>query len=110
MKSLLIILLALQVFFNNTLEFAHMAVDPHDPHEQVHVHAGAQSTADLAIENLGTIVADSDHDDGAHFHLCAIALNRVVDLSSFALTQPSLAFDRQFANNLTAPPVPPPNA
>jgi hypothetical protein len=92
---------ALQVLINSSLAFAHMAVDAQDPHEAVHVHTDVDHT-DTA--------ADTDHEDGAHFHFCAAALNTAFTNAPLALNSAATPFSSLRVTNSTSPPVPPPTA
>lgn len=91
------------MLINSTVAFAHMAIDTHDPHEAVHSHTGVDHTDDKAN-------SDPDHDDGAHFHLCAVALDSAFAIAPLATGSAVTPFAVLRVNISTSPPVPPPNA
>jgi hypothetical protein len=102
-KPIFVIFFALQLLINSSLAFAHMAADAHELHEAVHVHTGVDHTDDASG-------SDSDHEDGAHFHLCAAALDTAFAMAPLSLDSPVTPFARLRVNISTSPPVPPPNA
>ena len=103
MKIIFTIFFALQVLLNSSVASAHLATDVHDSHEAVHVHAGSNHSD-------GSSAEESDHEDGAHFHLCAFALSDSFEVSPISLNSPATPFHWQRAKGGTSPPVPPPNA
>lgn len=91
------------MLINSTVAFAHMAVDTYDPHEAVHVHTGVDHADDSSS-------GDPDHDGGAHFHLCAVALGSAFATTPLATGSAITPFERLRVNVSTSPPVPPPTA
>jgi hypothetical protein len=102
-KPFYAIFFVLQVLINSSLAFAHMAADAHDPHEAVHVHTAVDHSDN-------TSGGDPDHEDGAHFHLCAAALDTAYVITPLALNSAATPFAGLRVNISTSPPVPPPNA
>ncbi|MEH6570479.1 MAG: hypothetical protein V7709_15460 [Halioglobus sp.] len=103
MKPFFSLFFALMMLINSTVAFAHMAIDIHDSHEAVHVHTGVDHADD-------SVNSDPDHDGGAHFHLCAVALGSAFATTPLATGSTVTPFAHLRVNISTSPPVPPPNA
>jgi hypothetical protein len=102
-KPFFTLIVVLQVLINSSLAFAHMAADAHDPHEAVHAHTAVDHSDDTAG-------SDPDHEEGAHFHFCAAALDTAYAIAPLALNCAATPFAGLRVNISTSPPIPPPNA
>ena len=104
MKLAIILVVSLQLLINSMLGYAHMAMDPHDSCEAIHVHISDG-------QNLDSDPQEHDgHDESTHIHLCFLVLTPTDNKLRIHPASKHLSLSATLTSRTLTPPVPPPNA